>query len=37
LVVLHDALIMSWYEVELKGLEVETTHLQLWVTPKART
>jgi hypothetical protein len=37
LIVLCDALLMSWYEVELRGLEVETKDLQLWVMPEART
>jgi hypothetical protein len=35
LVMLRDALLTSWYEVELRGLIVESTKLQLWVMPKA--
>jgi hypothetical protein len=35
LVVLCDAIMTSWYEVELRRLEVETTHLQLWVMLEA--
>jgi hypothetical protein len=37
LIVLSDALLTSWYEVELRGLEVESIDLQLWVALEART
>jgi hypothetical protein len=36
LVMLRDTMLTSWYEVELRGLIVESTELQLWVTPEAR-
>jgi hypothetical protein len=36
LVMLRDALLTSWYKVELRGLIVESTELQLWVTLEVR-
>jgi hypothetical protein len=33
---LRDALLTSWYKVELRGLIVESTELQLWVTLEVR-